>query len=50
MVEFAPGPGGQVWSEWMSERGSGATEAVVPFAPKSVARSDPNDPLERRAI
>jgi septal ring factor EnvC (AmiA/AmiB activator) len=31
----------------MSERGSGATEAVVPFAPKSVARSDPNDPLEK---
>ena len=29
----------------MSERGSG--EAVVPFAPKSVARSDPNDPLEK---
>ena len=31
----------------MSDRGSGATEAVVPFAPKSVARSDPNDPLEK---
>jgi hypothetical protein len=31
----------------MSERGSGATEAVVPFAPKSVARSEPNDPLEK---
>ena len=31
----------------MSDRGSGATEAVVPFAPKSVAKSDPNDPLEK---
>ncbi len=31
----------------MSDRGSGTTEAVVPFAPKSNARSDPNDPLEK---
>ena len=31
----------------MSDRGSDATEAVVPFAPKLTARSDPNDPLEK---
>jgi hypothetical protein len=31
----------------MSDRGSGATEAVVPFAPKSVAKSDSNDALEK---
>ena len=31
----------------MSDRGSGTTEAVVPFAPKSNARADPNDPLEK---
>jgi hypothetical protein len=31
----------------MSDRGSDATEAVVPFAPKLTARSDPNDPLDK---
>jgi ABC-type transporter Mla subunit MlaD len=31
----------------MSDRGSGTTEAVVPFAPKSNARADANDPLEK---
>jgi hypothetical protein len=31
----------------MSDRGSGPTEAVVPFAPKLTARSDPNDPLDK---
>jgi hypothetical protein len=31
----------------MSDRGSDATEAVVPFAPKLTARSDPSDPLEK---
>jgi hypothetical protein len=31
----------------MSDRGSDATEPVVPFAPKLTARSDPNDPLEK---
>jgi hypothetical protein len=30
----------------MSDRGSGTTE-VVPFAPKSNNRADPNDPLEK---
>ena len=47
MVKFASSLGGQMWVNPMSERGSGATEAVVPFARKSVARSDPNDPLEK---
>jgi exonuclease VII small subunit len=31
----------------MSDRGSGSTVALVPFAPKSNARSDANDPLEK---
>jgi hypothetical protein len=31
----------------MSDRGSGTTEAVVPFAPKGNARADANDPLEK---
>ena len=31
----------------MSDRGSGPTEAVIPFAPKLNARSDPNDPLDK---
>ena len=31
----------------MADRDSGVTQAVVPFAPKSNARSDANDPLEK---
>ena len=31
----------------MSDRGSGPTEAVIPLAPKSNARPDPNDPLDK---
>ena len=34
----------------MSDRGSDATEAVVPFAPKLTARSDPSDPLEKAGL
>jgi len=34
----------------MSDRGSGPTEAVIPFAPKLNARSDPSDPLEKAGL
>ena len=33
----------------MSDRGAGATEAVVPFAPKPNARPEAGDPLDRAA-
>jgi TPR repeat protein len=44
VVKFAFGPAEEAS---MSDRGSGAPDAVVPFAPKSVARVDANDPLEK---
>ena len=31
----------------MSDRGSGPAEAAIPLAPKSNARPDPNDPLDK---
>jgi len=33
----------------MSDRGAGATEAVVPFAPKPNAKPEAGDPLDRAA-
>jgi hypothetical protein len=34
----------------MSDRGSGSTEAGIPFAPKLNGRSDPTDPLEKAGL
>jgi len=47
VVKFASALAGNCGVISMADRDSGVTQAVVPFAPKSNARSDANDPLEK---
>ena len=44
-----PGVATDVGCSAMSDRGAGATEAVVPFAPKPNAKPEAGDPLDRAA-
>ena len=44
-----PGVASDVGCSAMSDRGAGATEAVVPFAPKPNAKPEAGDPLDRAA-